>query len=214
MILNEKDIQALDRIKRLNIINSVSGIKPGNLIGTISNSGQTNLAVFSSVIHLGSNPALLGFIMRPLPDVRRHTYENILENNCYTINHIHINDVQKAHYTSVKFDKNISEFDACNFSEEYIEDFPAPFVKASPLKIGMQFVEEIPIKANGTIMMIGKIKHIIFPDGILSEEGYLDLQQLGSAGISGLNTYYAVKKLASFPYARLHELPDFNSPLE
>ena len=62
MHLTREDIQNTERIKRFNIINSITGIKPANLIGTISADGKTNLAIFSSDIHLGSNPALIGFI--------------------------------------------------------------------------------------------------------------------------------------------------------
>ena len=65
MQYTKKDIAEMDRIQRIKYINSVSGIKPANLIGTISGGGQTNLAIFSSVFHLGSDPALLGFITRP-----------------------------------------------------------------------------------------------------------------------------------------------------
>ena len=89
MHYTKKDIDNLDRVTRIKIINSVTGIKPANLIGSMSNEGQTNLAVFSSIVHLGSNPALLGFILRPTGEVPRHTYSNILENGFYTINHIH-----------------------------------------------------------------------------------------------------------------------------
>ena len=78
MNLTKTDLENASKVFRLNLINSITGIKPANLIGSISNSGQTNLAIFSSVIHLGSNPAYLGFIMRPIGDVPRHTYENIL----------------------------------------------------------------------------------------------------------------------------------------
>ena len=60
MIYTKKQIKELDRISRLKIINSVSGIKPANLIGTINSKKKTNLAVISSVVHLGSNPPLLG----------------------------------------------------------------------------------------------------------------------------------------------------------
>ena len=81
-------IRDLDKVNRLNIINSITGIKPGNLIGTISDEKISNLAIFSSVIHLGSNPALLGFILRPQERVRRDTYNNILANGSYTINHL------------------------------------------------------------------------------------------------------------------------------
>ena len=61
----KKNILEMDKVKRLNIVNSITGIKPGNLIGTISNDNFPNLAIFSSIVHLGSNPALLGFILRP-----------------------------------------------------------------------------------------------------------------------------------------------------
>ena len=64
MYFSNQDIKELDRTYRLNVINSVSGIKPGNLIGSVSQEGILNVAVISSVVHLSSNPALLGFFMR------------------------------------------------------------------------------------------------------------------------------------------------------
>lgn len=209
MHLSKEDLQKTERIKRLNIINSVSGIKPANLIGTVSNEGQSNLAIFSSVIHLGSNPALLGFISRPDTEEQRHTLENILETRYYTINHVHESFVQNAHYTSAKFEKEQSEFEHCGLTEEYLFDFKAPFVAESRLKLGMQFLESLPIKANDTIMIIGEIQHIIFPDAALSKEGYIDFGILESAGLTGLNHYYRMEKIASYPFARVGELPDF-----
>ena len=64
MHFSKQDILNTPRIKRLNLINSITGIKPANLIGTISKNSHTNLAIFSSVIHLGSSPSLIGFIIR------------------------------------------------------------------------------------------------------------------------------------------------------
>ena len=54
-------IEELERFYRANLVNSVSGYKPANLIGTVSDSGVTNVAIFSSVVHLGADPALLAF---------------------------------------------------------------------------------------------------------------------------------------------------------
>ena len=210
MHLTESDIQQLGRIKRLNIINSVTGIKPANLIGTVSDSGKPNVAIFSSVVHLGSNPPLIGFMLRPQQEVRRHTFENIMENGCYTINHVHGAFAQQAHYTSAKFEKDVSEFDACQLHEEYLHDFKAPFVRESQLKLGMEFVQQMPIPLNGTTLIIGKIKHVIFPDEIMDEDGHLDLMKMDDVGISGLNSYYTLNKIAQFPYARPGELPEFS----
>ncbi|WP_405206119.1 flavin reductase family protein [Aquimarina sp. LLG6339-5] len=209
MHYTKQQIEDMERVKRLKIINSVSGIKPANLIGTIDDSGKTNVAIFSSVVHLGSDPALMGFIMRPIGEVPRHTYENILQNRQYTINHIHQSFVRNAHYTSAKLDKNDSEFVKCGLTEDFISDFKAPFVKESQLKIGLKFVEEIKIPLNGTILMIGEIQHLIIPEAVITDHLDVDLSQTNTVGISGLNTYYALEKIQEYPYARVSEMPDF-----
>lgn len=208
MHLTKEDIKNLGKIKRLNIINSISGIKPANLIGTLSKDGNPNLAIFSSVVHLGSNPAILGFILRPMHEVRRHTYENIMDTGYYTINHVHPSFIEQAHYTSAKFSAEDSEFEKCQLTEEYLFDFPAPFVQESHLKIGMQLVQTIPIPANNTLLVVGEILHVLFPDATMDEKGHLNLTDL-SVGISGLNSYYNLEKTAQLPYARPQELPPF-----
>ncbi len=199
------DIQSMDKIPRLNLINSISGYKPANLIGTIDADGRTNLAIFSSVVHLGSNPAMLAFIMRPTT-VDRHSYDNIQSSGQYTINHVSSDMTAEAHYTSAKFSRDKSEFDACGFIEEYHQDFRAPYVQGSPVQIGMKLEEVIPIKANGTIMVIGSVQQLHVEKSIIDEDYALNLENSVSA-ISGLNTYYKAAKIAKYPYARVGRFP-------
>ena len=61
---NTNDFENLHHLYRINLINSCSGFKSANLIGTKSLSGVSNVAIFSSVTHIGSNPPLLGFFLR------------------------------------------------------------------------------------------------------------------------------------------------------
>lgn len=207
MHFNAQQIAEWDRVLRLKIINSVTGIKPANLIGTVGDNGITNLAIFSSIIHLGSRPALLGFITRPRTEQAGHTLENIQDIGGYTINHIHPEFTQHAHYTSAKLERDISEFDSCGFTPNYIEDFKAPFVQESQFKMGMTLVDVIDLP-NGTKLVIGEIQHVILPDIDLNE-GDIDLEQTRSVGISGLNSYYELTKLAQYPFARPEDLPKF-----
>lgn len=193
------------------MINAVTGIKPANLIGTISGDGAANLAIFSSVVHIGSNPPLIGFVLRPTDEVPRHTYENICENGFYTVNHVHRDFAERAHYTSAKFEKGVSEFEACGLSEEYINDFPAPFVKESRLKLGLKFEEQISIALNKTSLIIGSVELAIIPDEQLKDRKYPDLSAIDDVGISGLNSYYSLEKIADFPYARPSDVPDFSN---
>jgi len=206
MYITNRDIQKLDKIKRLNLINSITGIKPANLIGTIDETKNSNLAIFSSIVHLGSNPPLIGMVIRPIDKVIRHTYANILSNGYYTINHVPNHMTEQAHQTSAKYDKNVSEFEACGFTEEFTDGFPAPYVQESNIKIGMKHIESISIELNGTILCIGEIQHIILPENSFSDEGHIDLEKGLSTGISGLNFYYKLSFTHRYDYARVKKL--------
>jgi flavin reductase (DIM6/NTAB) family NADH-FMN oxidoreductase RutF len=199
-IINE-NILAFEKPYRTNFVNSVSGFKSANLIGTISKEGKTNLAIFSSVIHVGANPPALGFLMRPV-SVERHTYTNIKETNHFTVNHIHKEIFKQAHQTSARYEKDVSEFDACGLTPEYSEIIKAPYVKESNIKIGLKFVEEQEIKFNGTIFIVGQIVELILPEEIISKDGSIDIEKAGTTAISGLDSYHETKRISRLSYAK------------
>lgn len=207
MEYTSKDLKVMDRKYRLNLINSVSGIKPANLIATKSKEGKENVAIFSSVVHLGSNPAELGFVLRPQDEEPRDTYANILATGVYTINHIPENLHKQAHYTSAKLERGVSEFDRMNIKATYLTDFYAPFVDGSPVKLGMQHKHTIPLP-NGCSFIIGEIVCMQVDETAVNELGQIDLAQTQTVGISGLNTYYKLEKIATYPYVRTHEIPE------
>tara|TARA_B100000212_G_scaffold331236_1_gene298247 strand:- start:39 stop:668 length:630 start_codon:yes stop_codon:yes gene_type:complete len=209
MLLDSEDIKKLEKTKRLKLINSITGVKPANLIGTKNKGGISNLAIFSSVVHLGSKPPLLAFVTRTSKDVNRNTLNNILETKYYTINQIQKEFVKNAHYTSAKFNENISEFEMCKIEEENIDDFFAPFVKKSNLKIGMELKEMIPIKSNDSTLVVGQVMKIIIDKSFLKNDFMFDLEKSGSIAIGGLNEYFTIKNLDHFPYVRLKDFPKF-----
>ena len=209
MLLDSEDIKKLEKTKRLKLINSITGVKPANLIGTKNKGGISNLAIFSSVVHLGSKPPLLAFVTRTSKDVNRNTLNNILETKYYTINQIQKEFVKNAHYTSAKFNENISEFEMCKIEEENIDDFFAPFVKKSNLKIGMELKEMIPIKSNDSTLVVGQVMKIIIDKIFLKNDFMFDLEKSGSIAIGGLNEYFTIKNLDHFPYVRLNDFPKF-----
>lgn len=200
-VFTREDIDNLGKIYRINLINSLSGYKAANLIGSVSSQGEENVAVFSSVIHLGSNPPLLGFILRP-HTVPRNTYENIKETGVYTINHISEPFLKEAHHTSAKYKKDVSEFTMTGLIPEYKADFKAPFVQQSPTKIAMKYVEEYHIKANDTIMLVGEVLFFETEDHMLEEDGFLNLSQANVAAINGLDAYAVPSLHSRFEYQR------------
>ena len=199
--LSSTDVSQMDKRYRVNLINSLSGFKSANLIGTSDNLGQTNLAIFSSVIHMGSNPPLFGFITRPTT-VPRHTYQNIRDTGFYTINHIHEAIYQQAHQTSARYPQQVSEFGACGLTPEFTKTLAAPYVKESRIKLGMKWVEEHPIKANGTLLVVGEVLEILLDDAFIQEDGLIQISQTGTLAINGLDEYHQPQKIARLSYAK------------
>ncbi|MGM0479358.1 MAG: flavin reductase family protein [Bacteroidota bacterium] len=195
------DIQRFDKRYRSHFINCVSGIKSMNLIGTKNDNGQTNLAIFSSVIHLGSHPPLVGFIQRPT-SVDRHTYDNIVETSFYTINAVTEERSMQAHQTSARYNREESEFDETSIEHEFIDDFYAPYVKNTPLKMGLQLEDIIDIPANDTKMIIGKIQYVHVDEVLLGEDGHIHLDDAPVLGGVGLDTYVKTSKHGRYSYAK------------
>jgi len=209
MIFTLTDILAWEQKYRIRFINSISGYRAAHLIGTKNSSGQTNLAIFNSIVHIGAAPPLIGFVMRPVT-VERHTYANIVETGYYTINHVHKSFVKNAHFTSASFSKEQSEFDTCNLTEHYANDFPAPFVQESRIKFGLSLKEDILIKENGTRLIVGQIEHILINDEIVETDGQLDLEKAHDVCVTGLNQYSSVSKFKKFGAAYVENVPHFN----
>lgn len=199
-----QDIMGMEKVARLKMVNAVSGFKSANLIGTVSSSGLENLAVFNSVVHIGANPPLLGFIMRPLT-VPRHTFQNIEETGWFTVNHIGKEFYKKAHQTSGKYRNDISEFEACGFDAEYSSICKAPYVKQSVIKIGLTLEEKTEIKTNGTILIVGAVRELIVPEETIEADGFIDLEKAGSICISGLDSYHKTNRLSREAYIRLSD---------
>ena len=199
--ISNEDIDNFHHVYRINLINSCSGYKSANLLGTKSVDGIENVAVFSSVTHIGSNPPMLGFFLRPTT-VMRNTYENLKSTGFYTINHIHKSILEEAHHTSAKYDSEISEFDKTTLNSEYKKSFQAPFVKDTPLQLAMEYVEEYNIKANNTILVVGKIVEIHVNEELLEDDGFINLSKADVATINGLDAYAIPKHNKRFGYQR------------
>jgi flavin reductase (DIM6/NTAB) family NADH-FMN oxidoreductase RutF len=194
-------IQEMPKIYRLNFINSCTGYKSANLIGTKSTDGITNLAIFNSFVHLGSNPALLGFILRPLT-VPRHTYKNFKETGYFTVNHVTTSMIEDAHHTAANYPEDISEFSKTNLKEEYLDGFQAPFVKQSPIKIGCSYKNEYLIEENNTLLIVGAIEHIYFDETLQGDDGWIQLDKGNIVAANGLDGYAATQLVKRFQYAR------------
>lgn len=195
-----------DRFFRANLVNCLTGIKPALLIGTVDKSGRNNLALFSSVFHLGADPALIGFVQRPLTEFS-HTYKNILSSGYFTFNHVPRQFAAAAHHTSAKFGDDESEFDHCGFTPVFTEGVLAPYVAESRIRLGLRFVREVAVPENGTRLMIGEAQEAWVDDSLLAQDGNILLEPDASCGAGGLETYYSLNMVGRFSYAKPDRVP-------
>lgn len=201
---SKTSIQEMPSRARAHFINSVTGFKSCNLIGTKSPDGKTNLAIFSSVTHLGSNPPLLGFVLRP-HTVMRNTFDNLKETGVFTVNHVSSEIIRKAHHTSAKYPAGVSEFEQTGLKEEYRQEFEAPYVAESAIKIGCRYVNEYHLKENDCRFIIGAMEHIYLHEDIVSDDGFINLEKAGTVTATGLDGYALPNILDRFSYAKPDE---------
>jgi flavin reductase (DIM6/NTAB) family NADH-FMN oxidoreductase RutF len=194
--------QSWERFYRANFINSLTGFKSASLIGTINAQGVPNLGMFSSIVHIGSDPALIGFINRPVA-AAPHTLANIKANQLYTVNHIHASFLAQAHQTSAKYPDEVNEFTEVGLTEEYIEGVKVPFVKESPIKYLLSLKEIVPIALNATFLVIGQLEQVIMDPSLQpTADGFLALDQAGSICSNGLDAYYNTSLIDRYAYAK------------
>jgi flavin reductase (DIM6/NTAB) family NADH-FMN oxidoreductase RutF len=186
---------------RAQFVNSLSGFKSANLIGTTSKDDIYNLAIFSSVVHLGASPALVGFITRP-NSVVRHTLENIEQTKQFTINQVNESFWRKAHQTSARYDISECEFAQTGLTPMIIDGINAPFVDESRLKYAVKLKEIVPIKLNDTLLVIGEITNILCDVEAIKADGYIDIESLNTVLVSGLDSYHISNRLARLHYAK------------
>ena len=186
-------------------MNALSGFRPVSLIATIDSEGISNLGVFSNIVHLGADPALIAFVNRPR-EAAPHTIRNIESRGFFTINHIHPAFVEKAHQCSAKYPDGVNEFDAVGLTPDYKDDFNVPYVAESMVQLGMELSEIIPMR-NGTFLVIGSLVHAYVSEEAVAPDGFINLAQADSLVSLGLDAYYQVNPLQRLTYAKPDRAP-------
>lgn len=201
MVYNSSEIKDLEKQFRTNLINSIPGYKPLQLLGTVGADGVTNLSLVNSIFHLGANPPLLGIVMRPQRP-ENDTLYNMQQSGEFTLNNVLPGWYKQAHQASATFPSGVSEFEECGFEADYITGFKAPFVKQSTIKMGLKLREIIPMPINGTTIVVGELIHIALDEEIIKDDGFVDHLKAETVTVAGLDSYYSAKPLARLAYAK------------
>jgi flavin reductase (DIM6/NTAB) family NADH-FMN oxidoreductase RutF len=196
----KKDFEEFPSRYRAHFFNGLIGFKSASLVGSISEAGVENLAIFGQLVHVGSNPPYMGILFRP-HTVRRDTLENIRTTKHFTINHVSESFYEKAHQTAAKYEGDENEFEKVGLTAKYGNN-RAPYVKESLIQIGLEFEEEHVIKANNTILIVGAVNEVRISNEFIKQDGFIDLTKANIIANSDLDAYYNVQKLGRLNYAK------------
>ena len=199
--LDRAGLDALARRERMHLVNSLSGYKGVNLVGTCDDARHTNLSIVTSVVHVGAAPPLLGMIVRP-HTVPRHTLENLLATGAYTINAVTRAMHERAHLASARWPREVSEFDGVGLTPEWSGVHGAPYVAESPLQVGLELAERHAL-GNGCTFVVGAVVEVRTVEAARGEDGHLDLDALDLVAASGVDEYHRVRTLGRQPYAKV-----------
>lgn len=203
-VLDRDALIGLPQRHRARLVNSLSGFKSANLVGTAEADGTPACCIVSSVVHLGSNPALLGVVFRP-PGDDSHNYHNLSSTGHFTLSHVTAEIHEAAHQTSARYAKGVSEFEAVGLTphwhEAVGERFPAPAVAESPVRIGLTVADDVALP-NRCRFVMGAIQWVDVDPRIQVEDGFLDLAEAGTVAIGGLDAYHTAHRVARLSYAK------------
>ena len=203
-VLTREALTELPQRHRARLVNSLSGFKSANLVGTAGEDGLPACCMVSSVVHLGSNPALLGVVFRP-PGDDAHNYYNLQRSGAFTINHVTASIHEAAHQTSARYPADTSEFDAVGLTPHWHGEgenrFAAPAVSESPVRIGLTVSEDL-LLPNRCRFVIGAVQWVDFDAELQAKDGFLDLAAGEVVTVGGLDAYHTAERVARLSYAK------------
>ena len=139
--------------------------------------------------------------MRP-HTVPRDSLQNMKETGLFTLNHVNSSIAQAAHQTSARYPENESEFTATGLTPFYSHEFKAPYVQESHLRIGLEVQDIQKLDINQTELVIGQIVEVFVDEKIVSTTGYLDIEAIDTIGVTGLDSYHKIQRIAQYEYAK------------
>lgn len=192
--MQEQDLTKMEKERKIALIQSIVGPRAVHLIGTKSSQGLSNLAVFNSIMHLGSDPALIGLFFRP---GIRHTLQNLMDTGYCSLNAAPPDKVIAIHETRKPWEH--SEFETCGFTEVYHPHHFVPFVKESSLHALLKLENILSVEANNTSIAVLRVEAVFVEAENMDTDGAVAFMKQNWLLSRGLDTYFELgSKITQF----------------
>ena len=145
---------------------------PVLVVGTYDNTGRPNVMTAAWGGICCSSPPCVSIALRKAT----YTYGNIVKQGAFTVNIPSEKHVSYADYFGMVSGKNTDKFVASGLTPVRSTLVNAPFIEEFPFALECKLIQEIEIGLH--TQFIGEIMDIKADEGVLDENGMLDVQKV------------------------------------
>lgn len=158
-------------------------VKPVVVVGSYDNNGTPNIMTASWTGIVNSDPPMVAVSIRP----SRYSFQNIKENDAFTINIPHKDQWYEADYVGTHSGRDGNKFAKLHLNSKKAENINAPFVTEFPLGLGCRVVKKIELGSH--VQFIGEVVEVEACRNILTETKSIDMEKL-QPFVLGEDQYY------------------------
>ena len=151
--------------------------KPGNMLYPLPSvmvscgKDKPNIITVAWTGNICTNPAMVYISVRK----ERYSYNLIKDEGYFVINLVTKDLLSASDWCGCRSGKKYDKFKEMNLHKEYIDDFPIPVIKESPVNILCKVRQVVELGSHD--MFISDVINVIVDKELLDEKGTLDLNK-------------------------------------
>ncbi len=151
--------------------------KPGNMLYPLPSvmvtcgKDKPNIITVAWTGNICTNPAMVYISVRK----ERYSYNLIKDEGLFVINLVTKDLLKVSDWCGCRSGKNYDKFKETHLDKEYIDDFPIPVIKQSPVNLLCKVKQIVELGSHD--MFIADVINVIVDNNLLDEKGTLDLNK-------------------------------------
>jgi len=178
---------------------SVIGPRPIAFVSTVNKNGVPNAAPFCFFMGVTPTPPTIAFSVIRRGDQRKDTIKNIEATRDFVINIVDESLAQAMNMASGSYPSDMSEFDVTGLTPIPSEIVTAPRISESPVQLECKVKMVVELGDVQTSLVIGEIVCFHVREGLLLDDGSVDVKKLKAIGRLGESVYVKTTDLFDMP---------------
>jgi len=169
--------------------------RPIGWISSIGLDGSLNLAPYSFFNGVGGNPPMVMVSVSKRDMLPKDTLRNIQETNEFVVNIVDESLAESMNMTSGEYGYEVDEFDLAGLDTAPSLVVQPPRVASAPAAMECTASQIIPVDNTRYTMVIGRVVYFHFKNGLVRQDGLVDIGALNPLARLGGDEYALLGKV-------------------